>query len=352
MVRSSWRAWISMLAPCLLLCAGSHAPVKAHNSQTLIDDVGNIVPLHATEDVVSHAPTKQKRPFSKFAHTKQQRDAEAAQHDELDDDDREDELVVDEQEQWEQATDAPAVGRESEENTKSNRSMMDRAAMLRNSELVYLDRAIAGKSPRRRRQNCVMHGWGAWGNCNKACGGGKQSRSRGVKTAVAHGGKACPPSTETKDCNQQSCCAWTNWGPWGHCSKTCGGGKQERSQNHNGKCEGEKKEGQDCNTNPCPVDCVWNPFDPWGKCDKTCGGGKHSRVRNKKVTEAHGGKCEEKSEMGINKEEKVCNEDACPTTTTTTTTTTAAALVLPKSGCIQAAHASLALLAFIGVASP
>lgn len=348
MVRSSWCACISMLAPCLLLCAGSHAHAKAHNSQTLIDEGGKIVSLHAAEDVVSHAPTKQKGPFSKFAHTTQQRDAEAAQDDELDDDDREDELVVDEQEQW----DAPAVGRESEESTKSNRSMMDRAAMMRKplqdpKQFAQLDMAVAGKSPRRRRQNCVMHGWGAWANCNKACGGGKQSRSRGVKTVAAHGALPCPGSTETKDCNQQSCCAWTNWGPWGHCSKTCGGGKQERIQNHNGKCEGEKKEDKDCNTNPCPVHCAWDAYEAWGKCDNTCGGGKHSRTRKKKVTEAHGGKCE-----GSNTEEKVCNEDACPTTTTTTTTTTAAAVVLPKSGCIQAAHASLALLAFIGVASP
>lgn len=53
---------------------------------------------------------------------------------------------------------------------------------------------------------------------------------------------------------------WTVWGFWSKCSKTCGGGKQDRSRAcsnpppaHGGaQCTGPNVESRSCNQNPCP----------------------------------------------------------------------------------------------------
>ena len=42
--------------------------------------------------------------------------------------------------------------------------------------------------------------------CTKKCGGGTQSRTRGVKVPAAFGGKACEgEKKEEKPCNPQAC---------------------------------------------------------------------------------------------------------------------------------------------------
>ena len=51
---------------------------------------------------------------------------------------------------------------------------------------------------------------------------------------------------------------WYDWGEWGPCSVTCGGGTQERTRNcetpqHGGNdCEGENNESQICGEINCP----------------------------------------------------------------------------------------------------
>ena len=53
-------------------------------------------------------------------------------------------------------------------------------------------------------------------------------------------------------------CSWTNWGPWGSCSKTCGSGTMTRSRSKNGpilggsECSGSSSSSTSCNTNSCP----------------------------------------------------------------------------------------------------
>ena len=52
---------------------------------------------------------------------------------------------------------------------------------------------------------------------------------------------------------------WTEFGAWGACSATCGGGKQERSRTctnpppsgDGAQCSGVAKEVRACNTDPC-----------------------------------------------------------------------------------------------------
>ena len=54
-------------------------------------------------------------------------------------------------------------------------------------------------------------------------------------------------------------CAWSDWGKWSRCSKSCGGGSQQRTRKvakyaqHGGRiCSGSKWDSQSCNTKNCP----------------------------------------------------------------------------------------------------
>lgn len=47
--------------------------------------------------------------------------------------------------------------------------------------------------------------WGAWGQCNVSCGGGKKIRTR-ICIEPEHGGAECQgPPMEDADCNTQNC---------------------------------------------------------------------------------------------------------------------------------------------------
>ena len=51
-----------------------------------------------------------------------------------------------------------------------------------------------------------MEEFGHWGSCSKSCGGGVQSRSRGIKQTAAYGGQECAGDlTETRECNVAEC---------------------------------------------------------------------------------------------------------------------------------------------------
>ena len=54
--------------------------------------------------------------------------------------------------------------------------------------------------------NCEWEEFGHWGSCSQSCGGGEQSRTRLVKQREAYGGVACDgESTETRACNEALC---------------------------------------------------------------------------------------------------------------------------------------------------
>mmetsp|Transcript_60067 Transcript_60067/g.161005 ORF Transcript_60067/g.161005 Transcript_60067/m.161005 type:complete len:743 (-) Transcript_60067:641-2869(-) len=79
--------------------------------------------------------------------------------------------------------------------------------------------------------DCKMGSWSGWGRCSKECGGGLQSRVRAISTRPNFGGQACPPQTETQQCNVQSCdadCKLSKWTKWKPCNRACGGGTQKR----------------------------------------------------------------------------------------------------------------------------
>ncbi|XP_078468260.1 A disintegrin and metalloproteinase with thrombospondin motifs 9-like [Lampetra planeri] len=89
---------------------------------------------------------------------------------------------------------------------------------------------------------------------------------------------AMPSSSSSRGGGRQ----WRT-GPWGACSSTCAGGIHRRvvvCQDENGyadyHCEERHRpsETQACDAGPCPE---WN-YGSWGECTKTCGGGTRSRA--------------------------------------------------------------------------
>ena len=137
-------------------------------------------------------------------------------------------------------------------------------------------------------------------------------------------GKDCfrfGPSGDTKACFLKICPIdgkYSDWTPYSACNKPCGGGKQFRKRQCNnppptfgGKpCEGPALEEQDCNQDPCvPVDGRFSDWGPFGVCSVTCGKGEMTRTRTcTNPAPLYGGKpCE-----GPESETAECNKEACP----------------------------------------
>jgi hypothetical protein len=69
--------------------------------------------------------------------------------------------------------------------------------------------------------DCQVSNWGSWGSCSASCGGGTQTRSRTITRQPSNGGLACPSLTESQSCNTQGCpinCAVSGWSNWSSCS--------------------------------------------------------------------------------------------------------------------------------------
>ncbi|CAD7922583.1 unnamed protein product [Amoebophrya sp. A120] len=157
-------------------------------------------------------------------------------------------------------------------------------------------------------QDCVLSEWSSWSSCSKDCGGGQKNRTRVVVTEAAHLGKPCSGSlVETEACNDAACvakrdCELSYWSSWGECSKSCGGGQQNRTRTvtatalAGGKpCSGGLVELQACSLPKCEtdLDCIWNEWQEWSACSRSCGIG--SRARSRMIEQAprgHGKLCE------------------------------------------------------------
>ncbi|XP_061184990.1 SCO-spondin-like [Saccostrea echinata] len=164
--------------------------------------------------------------------------------------------------------------------------------------------------------------WTDWEKCSLTCGGGLQKRTRTcTNPAPQHGGASCSGAdSEIQDCNTQNCPidgGLTDWGKWGTCSVSCGGGSQERTRTctnpepryGGADCTGDLKESQDCNTQNCPIDGGYSVWSKWDTCSVTCGGGSQSRSRTcTNPAPQYGGK----SCSGDPKQNRDCNTQECP----------------------------------------
>jgi len=87
--------------------------------------------------------------------------------------------------------------------------------------------------------DCAWFDWSSWTECSKSCGGGQQERKRHIRQAPNHGGAACPAknTTELQPCGMVSCAnfsdacidgKWDDWSEWGACTASCKGGVKYR----------------------------------------------------------------------------------------------------------------------------
>merc|ERR1719300_1584747 len=110
--------------------------------------------------------------------------------------------------------------------------------------------------------SCTVSAFGSPNTCSKTCGGGTQRKMRSITRSAQCGGTACPALFEDQACNEQSCpvdCVVGAFGAWGDCSATCSGGKQTRTRSvttaaaHGGAACPALEEEQECNTTACPT---------------------------------------------------------------------------------------------------
>ncbi|XP_038144329.1 adhesion G protein-coupled receptor B1 isoform X9 [Cyprinodon tularosa] len=166
----------------------------------------------------------------------------------------------------------------------------------------------------------AVHGawdeWSPWSLCSSTCGRGYRSRTR-TCTPPQFGGDPCDgPEKQTKFCNIAVCPVdgvWNEWSSWSSCSATCSNGTMQRTRECNGpsyggsECRGEWLETFDCFLGDCPVDGKWQPWSLWSGCSKTCGGGSQQRTRICYGPFFGGQPC-----PGEREEIRHCNEKKCP----------------------------------------
>ncbi|KAL2635003.1 hypothetical protein R1flu_006482 [Riccia fluitans] len=131
-----------------------------------------------------------------------------------------------------------------------------------------------------------------WGPCDKHCGGGLQQAVMkcftGNYSSVDDWNCAqISVPTAYQVCNLVACNNYTIFeGPWGECSRSCGGGVQTRqvicmdatgNTAHPDRCGGEAEfdELQSCNVQPCNIS--WWETGSWNYCNVPCAGGKRFR---------------------------------------------------------------------------
>ncbi|XP_034554181.1 adhesion G protein-coupled receptor B1 isoform X5 [Notolabrus celidotus] len=166
----------------------------------------------------------------------------------------------------------------------------------------------------------AVHGawdeWSPWSLCSSTCGRGYRSRTRSC-TPPQFGGDPCEgPEKQTKFCNIAVCPVdgvWNEWSSWSSCSASCSNGTMQRTRECNGpsyggsECRGEWLETVDCFLGECPVDGKWQPWSLWSGCSKTCGGGSQQRNRICYGPFFGGQPC-----PGDREEVRQCNEKRCP----------------------------------------
>ncbi|XP_052284771.1 SCO-spondin-like isoform X2 [Dreissena polymorpha] len=170
----------------------------------------------------------------------------------------------------------------------------------------------------------VWHSWATWSTCTVTCGNGSSSRDRvcDFPDNTPHGRNCSGSNSETRSCNAELCPVngnYTAWGSWSVCSKTCGGGSQERNRlcvydpvaPHGNNCSllGASGQTQACMTENCPVNGIWSAWSNYTECTVTCGGGTRARLRNCDYSPGfpRGDPCK-----GPNNETQQCNNNPCP----------------------------------------
>uniref|UniRef100_A0A8C1TCX1 Peptidase M12B domain-containing protein n=1 Tax=Cyprinus carpio TaxID=7962 RepID=A0A8C1TCX1_CYPCA len=126
---------------------------------------------------------------------------------------------------------------------------------------------------------------GPWGACSSTCEGGFQRRVVVCQDADGRSTNHCDERVkpdQSKSCDSGPCPHW-NYGIWGECTHSCGGGQRTRlvvCQRPNGQrlnehsCDMLDKPAdvERCNGQPCPGAASWHRR-AWNPCSVSCGTG-------------------------------------------------------------------------------
>ncbi len=118
--------------------------------------------------------------------------------------------------------------------------------------------------------------------CSAACGGGTLNRL----AYSDYNGQRCPSKDQPSGgsrCNQQDCCSSTyinGYGEWSSCSASCGDGTKYRNaykySTYNNQYCGSTSESAYCNAGSC-CSRTHEEYGSWGECSASCGGGTRYR---------------------------------------------------------------------------
>ncbi|XP_044534907.1 SCO-spondin-like [Gracilinanus agilis] len=145
--------------------------------------------------------------------------------------------------------------------------------------------------------------WSPWSPCSRSCTDPAHPALRG-RSRHCLANCTSGESTQERPCNLPLCtampwcpgsgctggnCSWTEWAPWGPCSRSCGVGQQRRLRAYYPPGPGGHwcpdiltayQEHRFCNLRACPVAGGWTHWSPWSWCDRSCGGGRSLRSRS------------------------------------------------------------------------
>jgi hypothetical protein len=150
--------------------------------------------------------------------------------------------------------------------------------------------------------DCIVASWNAWGECTQSCqtgaSTGSQTRTR-THTEPKYGGKLCPSTFDSRNCNEFYCpvdCSEGAWGSWTPCTLSCGGGTKNRERTFvqptfgGVECSvdperisfvGDVETSQtSCNSFSCPEDCEEGQWGGWSSCTLSCAGGSQTATRS------------------------------------------------------------------------
>ncbi|XP_008590290.1 PREDICTED: A disintegrin and metalloproteinase with thrombospondin motifs 12-like [Galeopterus variegatus] len=182
--------------------------------------------------------------------------------------------------------------------------------------------AIQRPDPAKRCHLRPCAGWkvGNWSKCSRNCSGGFKIREIQCMDSQDHRGLrpfhcqflAGIPPPLSMSCNPEPCEEW-QVEPWSQCSRSCGGGVQERGVScPGGLCDWTKRP---MSTVPCneQLCCHWAAGD-WNLCTASCGGGLQKRTVHCVPSEDN--KTEDQDQCLCNHESKPpefqkCNQQAC-----------------------------------------
>lgn len=124
--------------------------------------------------------------------------------------------------------------------------------------------------------------WSPWGSCSKTCGlNGIRGRVRVCESRVPCSG----PTRQTSRCpSTLPPCrdTWGSWTPWSSCNYQM----RTRVCHRKGKCVGMADDYRTCTVthdmkyhNNQRITRQWSRWSAWSPCDKTCGYGRRIRTR-------------------------------------------------------------------------